>query len=104
MQTFGHKESGMKTDMNVLEGNSSPFVTCDRDVGTTDGSTRQVRRHPTSSTSLNSAKSMTTRAWIFVSQAQFQRKIGLYKTSICGAEQDGLKQDLTYDFPLELNN
>ena len=68
------------------------------------GAPVQVRSHPTSSPSLNLAKSMTTQAQIFVSQAQFQRKIGPYKTSICRTDQDGLRQDLTYDFPVEPNN
>jgi hypothetical protein len=47
------------------------------------GITWAGRRHPISYMSLNLAKSMTTQVWIFVSQAQFQRKIGLCKASIC---------------------
>lgn len=47
------------------------------------GITCTSRRQPISSASLNLAKYVTSQVWISVSQARFQRKIGLCGAGIC---------------------
>lgn len=95
----------MKTDIPTWAGSSpqdhlgSPDLTANTREHSRGGQ-KACNQFPES----QSSTSTTTQVQMFVSQAQFQRKIGPYKISICRKDQDGLKEKLTYGFPLEPDN